>query len=714
MTAVSERAEATRTFDPITLEVLRSRLEAIAEDAADTVERTGVNPVITESHDFGVTLLDADGNLIAGGGWVALHWVASTRAVQATIEKFGDTIAPGDLFFANDPFNGGGLHMNDVLVERPIFVGDRRVAWMTISAHMLDVGGMAVGSFAPAATDCFQEALKIPPSRLFERGVEVATVWDIIRANVRMAPLIEMDIRGLVAGAHVAQEKTAELAEALGTDEFLEGVQVLQELSEREMRARISAMADGVYRVLAWNEWEDEIYRVPCTLTVDGDRLLFDFEGASPQVPHYVNSQPYIIKSALMMMLRPLIALDLPFTGGLVAPIELRCPEGTIVHARPPAPINNGHVHVAQTAAEAALQCVKFALWASDPAPPASRFVSACGGSSAMANTTWGAIDDGEQTAWALLDGSSVGGPGTIDHDGTDAASMPVGFPSPATSADVEVMESWYPILVSERSLRDGVNGAGTYRSGGGAVFVMEPYGTERFVGQMLGIREWLPLPGVAGGYPGSTSQFLVRRADGSLDRVSAMAADVVVEAGEAFVLRCPSSGGFGDPLDRDPAAVAEDVAEEWYGVDEAAAVYGVVLDPSGVLDRAATEARRAELRAQRLVRATPAVRPLTDADVTSDGDGVVLPLTPGVVQRGAVAYAEASGAPLAIAPDPWTDGCPRIEQRQDGPGPALVRREYLDPRTGRTLHVEVVPEGEPTSFEVKPRRWTEALSVHV
>src|SRR5262249_20760523 len=160
-----------------------------------------------------------------------------------------------------------------------------------ISAHMLDVGGMAVGSFAPAATDCFQEALRIPPSRLFERGVEVPAVWDIIRANVRMAPLIEMDIRGLVAGAHVAQEKTAELAETLGTDEFLEGVQVLQELSEREMRARISAMADGEYRVLAWNEWEDEIYRVPCALVVDGDRLVFDFEGASPQVPHYVNSQ---------------------------------------------------------------------------------------------------------------------------------------------------------------------------------------------------------------------------------------------------------------------------------------------------------------------------------------------------------------------------------------------------------------------------------------
>jgi N-methylhydantoinase B len=709
MTAVADRDGRTPSghFDPITLEVLRSRLEAIAEDAAATVERTGVNPIITESHDFGVTLLDADGNLLAGGGWVSLHWIASTRAVQATIAKFGDTIAPGDVFLANDPYNGGGLHANDALVQRPIFVGDRLIAWMTISAHMLDVGGMAPGSFAPAATDCYQEALRIPPCRLFERGVENTTVWDIIRTNVRMAALIEMDLRGLVAGAHVAQEKTAELAETLGIEAFLEGAQVLQALSERELRARIAAIADGEYRVVAWNEWEDELYRVPCTLTVDGDRFVFDFDGASPQAPHYFNSQPYIVKSALMMILRPFLALDLPFTGGLVAPIEVRCPEGTIVHAQPPAPINNGHVHVAMTAAEAALQCVRLAVWASHPAVPASRFVSAGGGASAMATTTWSAVDADGPTTWALLDGGSVGGPGTIDHDGADASATPVGFPAPATAADVEVMEAWYPILVTERGLRLGVHGAGASRSGAGGVFTMEPHGTERFVGQMLGIRQWTPLPGMAGGYPGCTAEFLIRRTDGTRDRVSAMAADVIVEAGEAFELHCPTSGGLGDPLDREPARVADDVAEEWVAAADAATVYGVVFDGDGAVDGAATAATRAAMRADRLTRAAAPVRPVTDDDVAGQDDGEAVPFTPGVVQRGAVVFAEASGAPLAIAPEAWTDGCATTEEPCQGPGPALVRREYLDPRTGRALHVEVVPAGEAVSFSVRPRRWT-------
>jgi N-methylhydantoinase B len=712
MTAVADDETADRgigSFDPITLEVLRSRLEAIAEDAASTIERTGVNPVITESHDFGVTLLDADGDLIAGGGWVAQSWVAVTRAVHATIERYGDTIAPGDVFFANDPYNGGGLHMNDVLVERPIFVGDRRVAWMAISAHMLDMGGMAVGSFAPAATDCFQEALRIPPARLFERGVEVTTLWEIIRANVRMAPLIEMDLRGLVAGAHVAQEKTAELAEALGVDEFVEGVEILQRLSEREFRARISAMADGVYRIETWNEWDDELYRVPCTLTVDGDHLIFDFDGASPQAPHYFNSQPYIIKSSFMMLLRPLLAPDLPFTAGLVAPVEVRCPEGTIVHAVPPAPINNGHVNVAQTAAEAALQCVRMALWASHPALPASSFVSGWGGSLAMANTTWAATDGRGQIAWALLDGAQVGGPGTLDHDGTDCASTPVGFESPATSADVEVMESWYPLLMIERSVRQGVNGAGEFRSGAGAQLAMRPHGTDRFVGQMLGIRAWLPVPGVAGGFPGSTTQLLVHRADGSVDRVSAMAADVVVEDGETFELRCPSSGGCGDPLDRDAAAVVDDVADGWYTTEDALAVYGVVVDGDGVVDQAATDARRAAIRADRLARAAAPVRPVGDDEARELGGGEVLPLSPGVVQRGTVAFAAASGTPLAIAPDRWTDGCALLEEPVPGPDPGLVQRAYLDPGTGATLHVEVVPAGASVSFQVLPARWTDA-----
>jgi N-methylhydantoinase B len=209
MTATTKARRATRPapFDPIQLEVMRSRMEAIAEEAAVAIERTGVSPTATETHDLSATLLAADGTLIAGGGWVSYHWVAATHAVQTTIARYGDDIRPGDVFFANDPYSGGGLHPNDVFVERPIYVHGELVAWIALSAHLADMGGMAVGSFAPGATECYQEAFRSPPVRLFREGVEVSDVWDLLRTNVRAAFIVEMDLRALIAGAHVAQAR---------------------------------------------------------------------------------------------------------------------------------------------------------------------------------------------------------------------------------------------------------------------------------------------------------------------------------------------------------------------------------------------------------------------------------------------------------------------------------------------------------------------------
>jgi N-methylhydantoinase B len=697
-------------LDPISLEVLRSRLAAIAEDAATTIARTSVSPIITESHDFGVTLLDSDGNLVSGGGWVSYHWVAATRAVRATIERYGDAIATGDVFLANDPYNGGGLHPNDVFVERPIFVEGRLVGWVALSAHMMDMGGMAIGSWSPAATECYQEAFRVPPVRIFRAGVEVTEVWDILRTNVRIAELVEMDLRALVAGSFVAQEKVCDLTESMGLEFYCRGVEALQRLSERELRARIAALADGTYRVMAWSEWEEEFYRIPCELTVDGDRLVFDFEGASPQVPHYINSQPFIIKSAFMMHFAHLMAYDLPFTEGLLVPIELRCPERTIVNAVPPAPMGNGQVNVALTAAETMLQCVRLAAWATAPPVPASRFVHAPSATQGWSVTTWGGTDrDGSTATFALVDGTGTGGPATSERDGFDLTSTPVGMEAPATVADVEVLESWYPMLIEERKVRRGRNGAGTFRSGGGSQVRFRPHGTDQLVGQMLGLREWLPTEGAAGGFPGSTGLFLRHGADGTVERISNKAASVVLGEGESFEFQCASSGGFGDPVDRDPAWVVEDVAVGAIDADEAAQIYGVILAADGDVDVAATERCRTAMLADRLARARPPVCAVTAGDVAGRSDGEDRPMSPGVVQRGSVAFGAASGAPLAVAPDHWTDGCPVLETQLSGIGPEVTVRAYLDPRSGRNLYVEAVPAGEPRGFDVNPKYWRDA-----
>jgi N-methylhydantoinase B len=709
-------AHQTIRHDPVTLEVLRNRLESIGEEAGATLERTAISPVVVESKDYSVTLLDADGRLVVGTGQVQFHYGAAAHAVRHTLARHAATLAPGDVFIANDPHSGGGLHPQDVVVQRPIFGGDggagspRLVGWVVISAHMMDMGGMVPGSFAPNATECFQEAFRMPAVRLFRAGVEQEDVWELLRCNVRLAELVELDLRSLVAGAHVAATQVGDLAVEVGSDRFAAELGAIRDLTEEAFRSRLRLIEDGRYHATAWTEWDEDAYVLPCTLTVDDGELTFDFTGTSPQAPHYFNSKPYIIETELVSLISSLLARDLPYNDGIYAPIHLVCPEGSLVNSRPPAPIGAAHIDVALNAAETAMQCLRMALAAS-PDAPGRRYLTGWSSQSALGLNTWSATGlDGKADAWLMLDGSWSGSTAGAERDGLPLSVRRVGAESGHMFPDIEVLESWYPILIHHKGPRRGAAGAGVFRAAGGNVMAFSPHGTDRLVGAMLGMRRWFPLDGNAGGRPGATTEFVIRR-DGVDTDVAAHAVGVVVEAGETFEFRCGSGGGWGDPLDRDPGLVAVDVDDGIITPEEAGSVYGVVLG-----DEAATIAGRAAQRTERLTAALPAPVPPPD-----EHDDVVerarsragVPLAPGVLQRGPVAFSEQSGAPLAVAPGQWADGCPRLEAplRGAGSGPPLVVRAYLDPATGRALHVETVPAGTPRSFAVEVRRWMEAAT---
>jgi N-methylhydantoinase B len=701
--------------DPIELEIFRTRLEAIGEQACLAIEHTAISPTVTESKDYSVTLMDARGGLIVGSGMVLFHFGAASHAVQSTLARHGTSIRPGDVFFSNDPHNGGGLHPQDVMIQQPVFVDDELVAWTGISAHMMDMGGMVIGSFAPHATECYQEGLRLPPVRLFRQGEEATDIWEIITNNVRMADLVEMDLRGLVAGCHFATERVQGVVASMGSSAFVNSLRAIRDLTEAEMRRRISAIEDGTYRSASWTEYGDEFYKIPCTLTVEGDHLILDFEGASPQTDHYFNSKPYIVGAELMVMLAQRMARDLPFNEGLFAPVELRCPPGTIVNSNPPAPIAAAHMHVGLNAADVGIQALTLALGASAGAP-ARRYLSAAGFESALGNNLWSwQHPDGATDAFIVLDGNWVGGSAGLERDGSDLGRNPVGGDIEGSLADIEILESWFPLLFLERRSRPGVDGAGRHRAGGGTQMSFRPNGIDQINGTMFGMRRWMPLPGLAGGFPGSCNEFLVHRRDGSIDTLDPNSAGTPVHEGEWFEMRLCSGGGFGDPLDRKPEMVAADVAAGRFGPEDAAAIYGTVLGDANTVDEAATAARRDAIRQDRLRRAGPPAQPMTgpvdggpgDADPTG---ATSAPLYPGVVQRGDIAYAQDSGAPLARAPGHWTDGCPVLEERRwPTSGPDVVFRSYLDPHTGRSLHMEVTLADAPRSIEVSPRRWTDA-----
>ncbi len=406
------------------------------------------------------------------------------------------------------------------------------------------------------------------------------------------------------------------------------------------------------------------------------------------------------------------LAQDLPFSAGLFRPFDIRCPEGSILNSEPPAPVASAHMDAAFNAATTAAQCVMMALAAS-PEAPGRQYLSGPSGTSGLATHTWGCQVDGAFDGWAMLDGCLPAPSAGHDRDGNDMFSFLVGRQGIVEFIDVEILESWYPLLVSEKKPRPGAFGAGEFRSGAGCQMSYQPYGTDALYGVMLGMREHLPLVGMAGGWPGATTRFNIHHAGGSVEAVDGHAVDVVVAEGDTFEFLCASGGGWGDPLDRDPASVADDVSLGRITSDEAASVYGVVL-VAGAPSSSETDARRASIRRDRLSRARQAARPMPSAANSPSANppsanGAGHPLYPGVEQQGRLAVSTRSGAVLAEAPDHWTDGCPVLEERRQAGELILHIEAYLDPLTGHALVVDVRPEGIERTFTTLPTRWVTA-----
>ena len=697
-------------FDAIALEVFRSRLQAVAEEGAVTIERTACSPTISESRDCSCSVLDAGGDLIAGGGAVAHHFGACSHAVRCTLAIHGTNISPDDVFIANDPHNGGGLHYMDVVVQRPIFRDGVLIAWVANSGHMIDVGGMTFGSWSPAATECFQEALRLPPVRLFRSGVEEQDIWAILRNNVRVPSLVEMDIRSLVAGCQVVHDKLSAIADAIGTEGFTASVQSLREIVLREVRRRISLLENGVYRLATWTEWGDERYLVPCSLTVLDEKLLFDFEGAAPQCKHFFNSKPHVIQSIVTSDVTDVFTHDLPLSAAMFDAIEVRCPPGSVVNAAPPAPTASAHFDVALNASMAAQQCLMMAVAISGAQAPGRHLLSGPVAPSCMGLHTWAyGTDNGAQDGWLMIEGAMAGGSAGHDRDGYDLFSFMVARKAIIESVDIESFESRYPALVFEKRPRTGAEGAGRYRAGAGCQMRYRPHKTASWTGVMLGMRERLPLPGFAGGLPGANTRFALHRADGQVDAVPGHADALTVRDDEWFEFRLGCGGGFGDPLERDPGAVARDVRQARISKEEATSVYGVVLEGREfVPDLGATHACRTRMLKERLERALAAKNPLVGREpLVSPRRGQGRLLYPGVEHHAGVAYAVNSGAPLAVAPDAWTDGCPTLEEQREG---GVVLCQYLDPITGTVLIADARLDGQPCTIEARPQHWIDSV----
>jgi N-methylhydantoinase B len=689
--------------DPILVEVLRTRLEAIGQEAGMAVEQTAISPIVTESRDYSVTICNADGDIVSCTGVVESHFGAATHAIHSTIARYGEDVADGDVFIANDPHTGGGLHPQDVIVQRPVFAAGKLVAWVALAAHMMDIGGMVPGSSAVLATECIQEALRLPPVRLVRQDEEASNVWEIIRNNIRTPDKVEMDIRSLVIGGHVAGRKLVELIGEFGPDVYAALGRTLIDSTRDVLRERIGHIEDGAYTALAGVEFREDLLTIPCTLTVAGDRIEFDLSQAPPQVPHFINSKSFTISAVAMAGIRCLLAPGLPVNQAIYDVIELKTVPGSIVDSVFPAPIGAAHMDCAMAVSSAMAQCLQLAIHASPDAW--GREYNTAPPNFAYATGRWShAGPRGARQVFTLLDGAFWGSGAAHDRDGVDLHRNLVPTGTAMENADIEILETAYPLLFRWRSGRLSSGGYGEYRGGAGCTVSFTVHHADDLVGNLTGSRSWFPTGGAAGGLPGGLTRYSVRHADGTEEPVDVHAVGLRIAPGDQFQLMASAGGGFGDPLDRPLDRVAADIGDGRLEGDAASEVYGVEFALDGTLDADASERRRNAIRQDRLARSAPPARP---ADGAPPGDLEALPLYPGVVQRGAYAVAERSGAVLAIAPGDWLEGCRVIETAINNAGRDLVTRAYIDPVSGRQLFFETVGPGVGRSVQVAPARWT-------
>ncbi|HET6986038.1 MAG TPA: hydantoinase B/oxoprolinase family protein [Kribbella sp.] len=654
-------------YDPVTLEVIRMRLDNIVEEMGIAMIRSSGSPVITEARDYNTALFDADGRIYSYSDAVQLHIGSGGVAVRNLLSTVSaDEIRPGDAFISNDPHTSGSSHPPDTTVISPIFRGDELIGFAQSQAHLVDVGGMAPGGFAPAATDCYSEALRLPPGvKIFEQGKVVESVRRLIANNVRTPVLHWNDVRSMVASNNTGIRRLLETIEEFGPEDFANYTALSFELAEQVLRGRIRDIPDGVYGSDEWvegNGHDDVLYRVFCTMTVDGDQITFDFEGSSPQTDGFVNCSYGALVGSIASAVIPILGWDVPFNEGVMTAFTILAPEGSIVNPAAPAPISNGHLTAGVRATRLVTRLLNQACVHSENPVVRQRCQGEWGDSWTGGITSGTRSGTGEFFVWFNMDGGGMGTGAQLVRDGHDAAGLltQIGNMLP----DVEMNEMLYPALYLWKRLAVDSSGPGASRGGMGLDYAWTLWGADESLETLFCPTAAVPPWGFAGGYPAGGSGFEFLRATNvghllaagryptratlqaeSVELQDINAQGLLLRSGDVFHSWLGGGGGIGDPLLRTPRQVVEDVRDTFITAAQAADVYGVVLSDNELgWDSTATAERRSDIRGRRLaqlgedaavVRVQPADVDLLDRSLvpTRDSEGAWLcPVCAGVL----------------------------------------------------------------------------------
>ncbi len=711
-------------LDPLTYEVVRHRLWSVTDEMGEALKRMSGSPIVTDANDFDFAISDELGQevqvglyntMLVGAVDLAIYWTLRHRAVNPGI-------AEGDMFLCNDPWVGGGLHQNDVIVYQPVFHDGELFAWTSAIAHQPDLGGVGLGSFSPAAQDVFSESLPTPPVKVVRGGQLQRDVADLWVRRSRVPMLIGLDLRAKIGANNVGAERLHALIDQYGADTVKAVMKRMMSDAESRLRAKLTSLPDGTWSATGYQDQSHEgdrnLHKITVKTTKSGDHLTFDFTGTDPQAG-VINCTYAGMRGGVMLALLPILAGDIPWSaGGLMRCFDLVTEEGTLNNATFPAAVSRGPIGPAWLTGSLVAECLAQML---DRDLELGRNVQAtcCG--------TWdtaviaGLDERGEQPTpfLSIIMEPMAGGYGARPHaDGIDTGGLfciPMG-----RVPDVEMTEFLYPVLTLWRREVPDSGGPGRHRGGLGASIAITPHGTSVPMGLVLASagKAVAQNAGLCGGHPGNSGLDVVARrsrvaellASGhmpaELDEVSDELepgqnyASSYLAPGEVFAMTWQGGGGYGDPLTRDPEAVAHDLRERKVTEGAAVGVYGVVVT-DGAVDTAATAVERDRLRSARKARSRPLGESRGSVDVSGARriDDNLVELSGGEVACGhcGQGLGEVERLGVALYEGPPTDAGPQIlADATDYVDAPVVFRQYCCPNCLGAIYSSVVPADHP------------------
>ena len=638
-------------LDPVSFEVLNHRLLSISEEMGILYMRCSGSNVLITGNDAATAIMDAQGALVAVGPYIVTQGNVLPLIVQATIDSANrhGGFEDGDIFICNDPYLGA-IHAPDFATVAPIFHDDELVAWVGASGHQLDTGGMDPGGFSVKAVDIHQEGLRMPPVKLVERGQVRDDILDWIINQVR-DPLVGLDVKGQIACLMSGRERIGELIESWGVETFKATMARSIEFAAGKLRERLDDLSDGKWREVQYIDHdghESRIYQIVCTLTKRGRHLTFDFTGTSPDARGLINCTYSGLQAAVLSAVYINLCWDIPWNRGVRDCLDIISEEGTVNNCAYPAPCAMATISGVIVTIDAAWRCLSQMLLASDNYRDEAMAVWS---GTSMAPIFAGTSQHGFPFAATEMSHFGGGGGARTYADGVDTSGIV--FNTTPNMPNIEDQESEYPVLYLFRRHLCDSGGPGRFRGGrsGELAYTVYDAPNDDLVGLFAGTGAEMPNGiGVAGGMPGNAiriGRFLgtdlpERLANGTplperLDEIGGNSEIMAskhergpIANGDVWHHCWQAGGGYGDPLLRECAAGALDVARGAVSREAARDIYGIVLTANGAVDAAATQIQRENIRQDRLAAAVPieagdAVMSFSGAGQLEFGDALVV-----------------------------------------------------------------------------------------